>query len=463
MQTAEIVWKHCMELIKKKVDIQSFNTWFLPVIPSSFINNTLTIQVPTQFFYEWLEEHYVHVLKHAIDTVIGEGAKLEYSIIVDKGNATSKPITVNIPNKKSTPAPQENIRDNFKTHDIYFSSSNLQPSLTFDSFIEGDCNKFARAAGLQVSLKPGISSFNPMIVFGGVGLGKTHLAQAIGNKIRQLDADKIVYYIQSERFVQLFTDYMSNNSLKEFTDFFMLIDVLIIDDVQFFANKGKSQEMFFQIFNHLHQSNKQIIMTSDRAPKDLEGLMDRLISRFKWGLNADLQQPDLETKIAIVKSKMHTEGITIPEEVIEYIAVSVDTNIRELEGVLTSLIAHSTIIRKEINLELAKSILKNVVKEIDSDVGIDFIQKAVAESFKVSVEEMKDKTRKKEIVIARQTAMYFAKNYTNLSLKAIGYHFGKRDHTTVLHAIEAVNNMLDTDKAFKNQIADLQKRLKLSK
>lgn len=463
MVNAEIIWNQCLEFIKRRIDHQSFNTWFTPIVPAAYINSTLTIQVPTQFFYEWLEEHYVHILKQAVDTVIGNGAKLEYSIIVDKGNSQSAPITVNIPNTRSSLLPQDNLKAVYNKSDIHFSSSNLNTYYSFDSFIEGDCNKFARAAGLQIAQKPGITSFNPMIVFGGVGLGKTHLAQAIGNKIRQLHPEKVVFYVQSEKFVQLFTDYMSNNTLKDFTDFFMRIHVLIIDDVQFFANKGKSQEMFFQIFNHLHQSNKQIIMTSDRAPKDLEGLMDRLLSRFKWGLNADLQQPDLETKIAIIKSKMYSEGIIIPEEVIEYIAISVDTNIRELEGVLTSLIAHSTIIRKEINLELAKNILKTVVKEIDADVGIDFIQKLVAEHFEVTVDEMKDKTRKKEIVVARQTAMYFAKNHTNLSLKAIGYHFGKRDHTTVLHAIESVNNMIDTDKEFKVTIAELQKRLKFNK
>lgn len=463
MLTAEVVWNQCLEVIKRKIDQQSFNTWFVPILPAGFLNGTLTIQVPTQFFYEWLEENYVHVLKQAIDMVVGPGAKLEYSIIVDKGNSANSPITVKIPNTKSFPTPQDNMREVYQKNDIHFSSSNLNNAYTFDTFIEGDCNKFARAAGLQIAQKPGITSFNPMILFGGVGLGKTHLAQSIGNKIRQLHPEKVVFYVQSEKFVQLFTDYMSNNTLRDFTDFFMRIHVLIIDDVQFFAGKGKSQEMFFQIFNHLHQSNKQIILTSDKAPKDLDGLMERLLSRFKWGLNADLQQPDLETKIAIVKSKMQAEGIDIPEEVIEYIAISVDTNIRELEGVLTSLIAHSTIIRKEINLELAKNILKTVVKEIDADVGIDFIQKSVAEYFKVSVDEMKDKTRKKEIVIARQTAMYFAKNHTNLSLKAIGYHFGKRDHTTVLHAIESVNNMIDTDKEFKNGIAELQKRLKFSR
>jgi chromosomal replication initiator protein len=463
MLTAEVVWNQCLEVIKRKIDQQSFNTWFVPILPAGFLNGTLTIQVPTQFFYEWLEENYVHVLKQAIDMVVGPGAKLEYSIIVDKGNSVNSPITVKIPNTKSFPTPQDNMREVYQKNDIHFSSSNLNNAYTFDTFIEGDCNKFARAAGLQIAQKPGITSFNPMILFGGVGLGKTHLAQSIGNKIRQLHPEKVVFYVQSEKFVQLFTDYMSNNTLRDFTDFFMRIHVLIIDDVQFFAGKGKSQEMFFQIFNHLHQSNKQIILTSDKAPKDLDGLMERLLSRFKWGLNADLQQPDLETKIAIVKSKMQAEGIDIPEEVIEYIAISVDTNIRELEGVLTSLIAHSTIIRKEINLELAKNILKTVVKEIDADVGIDFIQKSVAEYFKVSVDEMKDKTRKKEIVIARQTAMYFAKNHTNLSLKAIGYHFGKRDHTTVLHAIESVNNMIDTDKEFKNGIAELQKRLKFSR
>ncbi len=452
-----------MGIIKQMVNDQAFKTWFEPIVPMAFRVNTLTIQVPSQFFYEWLEDNYVHVLKAAIEGVIGAGAKLEYSIIVDKGNSQNQPYTVNLPNSKN--GYSQNSNDHHVTQskflEIFQNESNLNPNLTFENFIEGDCNRLGRSAGMAVAQKPGITSFNPLVIFGGVGLGKTHLVQAIGNKIKSQFTNKSIFYIDSLKFVQMFTDYISNNELKDFNDFFMQIDVLIIDDIQFFANKGKSQEMFFQIFNHMHQSSKQIIMTSDRSPKDLEGLQDRLLSRFKWGLSADVQQPDLETKIAIIKSKMHREGITIPENVVEYIAYSVDTSVRDLEGVLISLIAQSYLTQKEIDLELTKETLKSLVHDIDSDVSIDFIQKCIAEYFNVTVEELKDKTRKKEIVTARHIAMYFAKEYTSLALKTIGYHFGKRDHTTVLHALEAVNDLMETDKKYLNAIKEIQKRLKM--
>jgi len=300
-----------------------------------------------------------------------------------------------------------------------------------------------------------------LMIYGGVGLGKTHLGHAIGNDIKVQYPEKFVLYVSSEKFINQFIKAVQNNEVQGFTNFYLQVDVLIIDDVQFFSGKEKTQEIFFHIFNHLHQSSKQIVMTSDCPPRNLKGLQERLLSRFKWGLTADLQQPDFETRIAIINTKMDSEGITIPDEVVEYLAYSVDTNIRELEGVLISLIAHASLNRIEIDLELAKQVLKNIVHDIETEVGIDYIQKTVSEFYNLNVGQLKDKTRKKEIVIARQIAMYFSKEYTNHSLKSIGYHFGGRDHSTVIHAVQSVNDMMDVNNNFRNSMDDIKKRLKL--
>ncbi|MGB5927382.1 MAG: chromosomal replication initiator protein DnaA, partial [Cyclobacteriaceae bacterium] len=337
----------------------------------------------------------------------------------------------------------------------------LNPSYTFDTFVEGDCNRLGRSAGFAVAQKPGITSFNPLMVYGGVGLGKTHLVQAIGNEIRQSLPGRRIYYVSSEKFTNQFIEALRNNRVQDFSNFFLEMDVLILDDVQFLANKEKTQEIFFHIFNHLHQSGKQIIMTSDCPPRDLHGLQERLLSRFKWGLTADLQLPDLETRIAIIQNKMQSDGIDIPDDVIEYVAYSVDTNIRELEGVIISLIAHASLNRQEINLELAKQCLKHIVADIETEVGVDFIQKTVSEFFNISLDDMKAKTRKKEIVIARQVAMYFCKEYTNHSLKSIGFHFGGRDHSTVIHAVQSVNDMVTIDNKMKNAVESLKKKLRV--
>jgi chromosomal replication initiator protein len=319
----------------------------------------------------------------------------------------------------------------------------------------------ARSAGYAVAKKPGLTSFNPLMIYGGVGLGKTHLVQSIGNEIKANLPDKFVLYVSSEKFINQFIKAVQNNEVQSFQAYYLQVDALIIDDVQFFGNKEKTQEIFFHIFNHLHQSGKQIIMTSDRPPKDLKGLEERLLSRFKWGLTADLQQPDFETRMAIIHTKMEAEGIEIPPDVCEYLAYTVDTNIRELEGVLISLIAHASLNRREIDLELAKQVMKNIVHDIETEVGIDYIQKTVAEYFHLKLEDLKDKTRKKEIVIARQVAMYFSKEYTNHSLKSIGYHFGGRDHSTVIHAVQSVNDMIDVNANFRDSIKDLKDKLKI--
>jgi len=463
-------WNNCLQIIRESVNEQSFKTWFEPIIPISLQDCVLTIQVPSRFFYEWLEENYVHVLKTAIDRELGPSGKLEYSVVVEDKTEVNKYQTVvnSAVNKSqngvkfqtvSTPA----IKSPFELKDLDKQrfDSQLNPQYSFDSYVEGHCNRLARSAGIAVANKPGITSFNPLMIYGGVGLGKTHLVHAIGNQIKRNNSDKFVLYVSSEKFSNQYIEALKNNNIQEFYNFYLQVDVLIIDDVQFLSGKEKTQEIFFQIFNHLHQSGKQIIMTSDCAPKELKGLQERLLSRFKWGLTADVQHPDFETRIAIIQKKLDQEGVKISDSVIEYLAYSIDTNIRELEGVLISLIAQASLTKKEIDLELAKQTLQSIVQDIDSEVGIDYIQKFVADYFGVTVDSLKAKTRKREIVVARQVAMFFAKEYTNLSLKSIGYHFGNRDHSTVIHALTSVSDLMDTDRKFNATMQELTKKLKL--
>ena len=462
------VWNDCLDIIKQHVDEQSFNTWFKPISPLRNDGDVLTIQVPSQFFYEWLEEHYVPVLKKAVHQVLGTNGRLEYSVIVDSGNHLNPPVMVNYPNgngfKKSNAqtvnGQEEYSPFSFKALNPQTVNSRLNPSYSFDNFVEGDCNRLARSAGVAVAKKPGVTSFNPLMLYGGVGVGKTHLVQAIGNEIKKNLPEKIVLYVDQNDFTSQFLNALQNHKMQEFQNFYLQVDLLILDDVQFLAGREKTQEIFFHIFNQLHQSGKQIIMTSDCPPRDLKGFQERLLSRFKWGLTADLQEPDFETKLAIIHNKMQSDGIEIPIEVAEYLAFSVDTNLRDMEGVLNSLLFHATLLKKEIDLELAKEVLKNIVKEIQADVSVDFIQKTVADCFKVELEAMKSKVKKREIVIPRQTAMYFCKRYTQLTLALIGSNFGGRDHSTVIHALESVEDMMKTDPNFKNIVDELTKKFK---
>jgi chromosomal replication initiator protein len=462
------VWNDCLEVIRENVGEENFNTWFKPIAPIRVDGDVLTIQVPSQFFYEWLEDNYVPVLKRAIHTVLGPTGRLEYSVVVDSGNQQTPPVSVSYPGNSG------NRRSNvngFPTDDYSpFSykalnpqtvNSRLNATYTFDNFVEGDCNRLARSAGVAVSKKPGVTSFNPLMLYGGVGVGKTHLVQAIGNEIKNNMPTKVVLYVDQSDFTNQFLNALQNHKLQDFQNFYQQVDLLILDDVQFLAGREKTQEMFFHIFNQLHQSGKQIIMTSDCPPRDMKGFQERLLSRFKWGLTADLQEPDFETKLAIINRKMLADGIKIPTEVSEYLAYSVDTNLRDMEGVLNSLIFHATLLKKEIDLELAKEVLKNIIKEIQSDVSVDFIQKTVSDAFKVDLELMKGKVKKREIVIPRQVAMYFCKRYTQLTLALIGENFGGRDHSTVIHALESVEDMMKTDPNFKATVDELGKKLKM--
>ncbi|WP_234737215.1 chromosomal replication initiator protein DnaA [Tellurirhabdus bombi] len=465
---AVTVWNRCVQIIRESIPDQSFRTWFEPIVPLRLHEKELTIQVPSQFFYEWLEENYVHVLRKALDFAIGPEGQLQYSIIVDQGDERSRPLTVNVPTTKTTQSAKPDnvnadiLRSPFEMKDLdsLQLDSYLNPTYTFDNFVEGDCNRLGRSAGFAVAQRPGVTSFNPLMIYGGVGLGKTHLVQAIGNHIKNTNQDKFVLYVSSEKFTNQFINAIRTDTLRDFTNFYMQVGVLIIDDIQFLAGKEKTQETFFHVFNHLHQSGKQIIMTSDRAPRDLQGLQDRLLSRFKWGLSADLQTPDLETRIAIIQKKLLSEGVYIDYSVIEYLAHSINTNVRELEGVIVSLMAQASLARRDIDLELARSVLRNIVIDVDKEVTIDSVQEAVADYFKVTIIDLKSKSRKKELVYPRQIAMFLAKEKTELSLKSIGYHFGGRDHSTVIHAIQTISDLIGNDAHARDAVEKLKAILK---
>jgi chromosomal replication initiator protein len=473
-KTAEQVWNNCLKLIQDNVSPQSYKTWFEPIKPVKLENKILNIQVPSQFFFEWLEEHYVTLLRKALKSELGTGSRLEYSIIVENSNSNSSPYMVNLPGSSSTRAESQNVNtslnlsNNIKNPFIIPGlkkvniDSNLNTNFTFDNFIEGECNKLSRSAGIAVASKPGGTAFNPLMIFSDTGLGKTHLIHAIGNHIKIHNKNKVVLYSPVERFANQFVESLRNNSTQDFLTYYQNVDVLIIDDIQFLEGKQRTQEIFFSIFNHLHQQGKQIILTSDRAPKDLKGMDERLLSRFKWGLSCDIQTPDFETRLAILEHMMYTDGITLHRDVVEYVAHNINSNLRELRGALVSLLAQSSLNRKEVTLDLAKQILKNFVKNSTREISIEFIQKLVCDYFTIPVEMVKSKTRKREIVQARQISMYYAKDLTKSSLKTIGMHFGGRDHSTVIHACQTVNDLMETDKKFKADIEEIGKRIKIN-
>ncbi len=474
-KTCEQIWNNCLNIIRDNVSLQSFKTWFEPIKPVKLNGNVLTIQVPSQFFYEWLEEHYITLLKKIIKKELGTEGRLEYSIVMENSFNSTKPYTVKIPttNTKEIKNPavsmpidiggNTGIKNPFIIPGLKKLNidSQLNPNYSFDNLVEGDCNRLARSAGYAVAQKPGGTAFNPLLIYGGVGLGKTHLAHAIGIEIKKNFPNKTVLYVSSEKFTHQFIDAVKNNTQNDFIHFYQMIDVLIIDDVQLFAGKEKTQDVFFHIFNHLHQTGKQLVLTSDKPPIEMQGMEQRLLSRFKWGLSADLQVPDLETRIAILEKKMYADGIELPREVVEYLAYSITTNVRELEGALISLIAQSSLNKKSITLDLAKQMIDKFVKNTVREVSIDYIQKVVCDYFNLPIELIKSKTRKREVVQARQIAMYFAKSMTKSSLATIGMHCGGKDHATVLHACRTVNNLIETDKRFRAYIEELEKKISI--
>ncbi len=434
--------------------------------------STLSIQVPSKFFYEWLEEHYVKILKVALTKELGVNAKLVYIIKMENTYGNKQPFTEKIPSSNRTAVYSQQVDIPLKNKNPELKNpfvipgirnvkieSQLNPIYTFENFLEGDSNRLARNASIAVANKPGGTSFNPLLIFGGVGLGKTHLAHAIGVDIKDKYPEKTVLYISAEKFTQQYIESVKKNNRNDFIHFYQIIDILIIDDVQFLSGKSGTQDVFFHIFNHLHQNGKQVILTSDKAPVDMQDIEQRLLSRFKWGLSAELQNPDFETRVSIVKNKLYRDGVEMPEEIIEYLAKHITTNVRELEGAIISLIAQSSFNKKEITLSLAKDIVEKFVKNTKREVSIDYIQKVVSDYFQMDVDTLQSKTRKRHIVQARQLAMFFAKKFTKASLASIGSQIGKRDHATVLHACKTVDNLSTTDKQFRKYVEDLTKKL----
>ncbi|MGB5263541.1 MAG: chromosomal replication initiator protein DnaA, partial [Lutimonas sp.] len=469
---AESVWNNCLLFIKDNIKPQAFKTWFEPIKPMKVTNDVLTIQVPSKFFFEWLEEHYIKLLRVALVKELGENAKLVYDVKMENSYSSKKPHTVKFPSSNRKPfnsqgvtVPLEIDKHELKNPFVIPGiqkvkiESQLNPNYSFDNFIEGESNRLARSAGLAVSNKPGGTSFNPLLIYGGVGLGKTHLAQAIGVRIKDKYPERTVLYISAEKFTQQFIDSIKGNTRNDFIHFYQMIDVLIVDDVQFLSGKAGTQDVFFHIFNHLHQNGKQVILTSDKAPVDMQDIEQRLLSRFKWGLSAELVSPEFETRVLILKNKMFRDGVDIPDEIVEYIAKNIKTNVRELEGVLISLIAQASFNHKEFTLQLTKQIVDKFVKNTKKEVSIDYIQKVISKYFEMDVTTLQSKTRKRHIVQARQLAMYFSKRMTKASLASIGSQIGSRDHATVLHACKTVDNLLETDKQFRKYVDEITKKL----
>jgi len=467
------VWQNCLKIIKDNVPSISYRTWFEPIVPIRIDSNILTIQVPSPFFYEYLEEQYIDILRKTLRKELGPDAKLEYNVVIENSQFDqSKPYTIKIPTRNKTDLknrpfslPLESESGSIKNPFIIpgirklHVDPRLNPDNSFQNFIEGECNRLARSAGFAVANKPGGTAFNPLLLYGNSGLGKTHLAQAIGILVKEKFPEKIVLYVNANKFQTQFVESVRNNNKNDFLHFYQMIDLLILDDVHEFAGKTKTQETFFHIFNHLHQSGKQLILTSDKPPVELQGLEQRLLSRFKWGLSADLQAPGFDTRIAILKKKAYIDGIDLDDEILEYVATHITNNVRELEGALISLLAQSTLNKKEITINLAKEMIDKLIKNSRREISIDYIQKIVCDYYNIPLNLIQSKTRKREIVQARQVAMFFSKSLTKSSLATIGTQIGGKDHATVLHACKTVNNLIDTDKQFRLQIQDIEKKL----
>jgi len=454
IQDAKNAWKECLSIIKDKVPFLTYNTWFLPIKPIELKDSVLKIQVPNNFFVEWIDEHYNSLINRTIREIIGDDAQLVYVILEDKDDLFHEPapvIKVAVPEK---PVVQVEPEEEFNT--------NLNPRYFFENFIKGEGNQLARAAAIAVSENLGQTSFNPLFIYGGVGLGKTHLIQAVGNKILSNNPKKKVIYLSSDIFTVEFVEAIQSNTVNDFSNFYKSMDVLIIDDIQFLIGKEKTQDLFFHIFNTLHQSGKQIILSSDKPPKDLKGLNERLISRFQWGLTTDIQPPDFETRIAILKNKSESFGIVLSGEILEYVALNITSNIRELEGCLIKLLANSSLSSKEINLELVKKTVKEIATGRQVNISIDFITKSVCDYFGVQENKVREKNRKQEVVFARQIAMYLSKELTQSSLKTIGLHFGGRDHSTVIHAYNSVEEDMKKDTQLKETIESIKNKIEMS-
>lgn len=459
---AEKIWNEILTSIRPQINTQSFKTWFEPIKAVKVENGELTINVPSQFFYEWLEEHFYSMITSSLKAALGPSAKITYNVLPADELAPPSVVTPAELSFKEDQLPSGKAEYLEMAQPLSYEQTFLNRRYTFNNFVKGESNQLARAAATAVANNPGGTSFNPLVLYGGTGLGKTHLMQAIGNQALETGKAKRVIYVSSEKFTIEFIDAIRGDKTNDFSNFYRSMDILIVDDIQFFSGKEKTQDSFFHTFNSLHQLGKQIILSSDRPPKELQGLDERLISRFQWGLTADIQPPDLETRTAILRKKCDDEGVFIPDQVLDFIAANVKSNVRELEGCYTSLLFKASLEGKEIDIDLARDVLRTIVNDVRSPMTVEEIQRLVAEFFDIPNDLLRAKTRKQEIVIARQVAMFLAKETTNCSLKTIGLNFGGRDHSTVIHACQTVEEQMKIDSKFRSSLELLKRKIEIN-
>lgn len=458
-----VLWSRCLSVIRDNVPETIFKTWFEPIVPLIYQNKALTIGVPTQFFYEILEEKYADLLRVALNKEIGEGTQLVYRVLIDKTN--DQTIDLIGTNRSRVLPPSTDIKDANKAPNPMKAPTpqdldpQLNPNYNFENFIKGSSNEFSRTVGETVAKNPA-RTFNPLFLYGPSGVGKTHLTNAIGTRIKELYPEKRVLYVSAHLFQVQYTDSIRTNHFNDFISFYQTIDVLIIDDIQEFAGVTKTQNTFFHIFNHLHQNGKQLILTSDRAPIMLQGMEDRLLTRFKWGLVAELEKPDTELRRNILRNKIRKDGLNIPESVVNYIAENVNESVRELEGIINSLLAQSILFKREIDMDLAERIIRKAVRIENKPITIDNIISKVCAHYDLDESVIHTKSRKREIVQIRQIAMYLAKKHTEISASKIGMLIGNRDHATVLHACKTVKDLIEINKSFKSDIEEIEAALK---
>ena len=440
------MWEKTLNITKGELTEVSFNTWIKSINPLSIEKDTLRLGVPNDFTKGILESRYKDLLVNAVKLVTSKKYSIEFIILSDDYDNNNQ--SINSQNEE----PRTQVRNNE-------SSGTLNPKYKFDSFVVGNSNRFAHAASLAVAESPA-KAYNPLFIYGGVGLGKTHLMHAIGHYILEKNPKSKVVYVTSEKFMNELINSIRDDKNEEFRNKYRNVDVLLIDDIQFIANKERTQEEFFHTFNDLHQSNKQIILSSDRPPKEIPTLEERLRSRFEWGLTADIQAPDFETRIAILKKKAEVENLSIPNDVLLYIANRIKANIRELEGALIRIVAYSSLTNKEINVDLASEALKDIISSNEPKrITIDLIQEIVSNYFNLKVEDFKSQRRTRNVAYPRQIAMYLSRTLTDTSLPKIGEEFGGRDHSTVIHAFEKISVSLKDDEALQETITEITKRL----
>ena len=457
------VWNNCLQIIGNNLDPQQFNTWFKLIRPVSLEGSSLTVEVPSDFFREYIEGAYKDLIRLTIKRAIGVDARLFYLVrqgqnqegMVLPASTAASPTNnpVSIPTYQPSGSPSPFVYPGVQRVKI---DPRLNPVYCFRNLVEGECNKLGVNAGESIAQAPGKTPFNPLFLFGGPGLGKTHIAQAIGIGVKERFQDKVVLYVTGNEFKTQYMDAVKGNRIVDFIAFYQRIDVLIVDDIQDLAGQG-TQNTFFNVFNHLHQSGKQLIFTSDRAPVDLQNFEDRLLSRFKWGLSVELTRPDYATRLKMLRERAAREGVRLEEDGLNFLAGRIKTNFRELEGTLTSLVAYATLGHRRIDVELAQSVTGKIVGEEVSEVNMELIIKTVCEYFNITRDMMLSKSRKRQIVQARQIAMYECRSLIpSCSLSTIGTELGGKDQATVLHACSTVQDLMATDKLFRQWVEDIE-------